>query len=379
MLTILRQTKNWCFTVNNYDGHTMDKVVGYTYCVVGKEVGESGTPHLQGFIQMEKRVRRSGISKMLPTAWIDVMHGTALQAMMYCKKDGDYTECGEFRDTDPKGGASGGKAKAANYKAIIGLAESGQLAKLRDEHPSEYFRHYSTVQRMAMDNPVKPKDLESLDNWWFVGPPDSGKSYEARQQWPNLYDKALNKWWLGYKGELTVLLDDVDKQTCAWLGYFLKRWADHYSFPAETKGFGSQIRPNRIVVTSNYTIEQLWGCDPDLCAAITRRFKVKTFTIPIGIRPWDPSPPKRVIQRQNAATGCGLLAGVQAIYKPQLLDNRSVWSQSTETIVISDDEYSDVEDTVNEEIVEENWYNKFWREGKGYTRPQVVDDSEIEE
>lgn len=59
----------------------------------------------------------------------------------------------------------------------------------------------------------------------------------------------------------------------AWIGYYLKIWADFNSFPAETKGSCAHIRPKRILVTSNYTIEEIWKNQPIEIAAIGRRFK----------------------------------------------------------------------------------------------------------
>ena len=122
-------------------------------------------------------------------------------------------------------------------------------------------------------------DLDTLDNYWIVGPPGTGKSHYARRTYPEHYDKPLNKWWDDYKHQGTVILDDFDENH-ACLGSHLKRWADKYPFTAEVKGGATRLRPLRIVVTSNYTIDQIWK-DQTTREAIGRRFKqmcVKPYT-----------------------------------------------------------------------------------------------------
>lgn len=53
----------------------------------------------------------------------------------------------------------------------------------------------------------------------------------------------------------------------------MKRWADHYKFTAEVKGGATNLRPKRIVVTSNYHPRDIFE-DPLVLAAIERRFDI---------------------------------------------------------------------------------------------------------
>lgn len=80
--------------------------------------------------------------------------------------------------------------------------------------------------------------------------------------------------------ETSVLIDDLSKDH-RFMGYFLKRWCDHYPFRAEYKGGSKTIRPRAIIVTSNYSIEDIFGDDQVLVGAIKRRFKVKHFLDPL--------------------------------------------------------------------------------------------------
>jgi len=82
---------------------------------------------------------------------------------------------------------------------------------------------------------------------------------------------ASNKWWDKYRGEKNVLIEDMDTSH-VYQGYNLKIWADRYAFPVEVKNGADWIRPDVIIVTSNYSIKQVFP-DPSIHLPLLERFK----------------------------------------------------------------------------------------------------------
>lgn len=93
------RARAWCFTLNNYSEEEYEKITKLSckYLVVGKEVGDSGTPHLQGYVEFDNPRMLTGVKKIIgDRVHLEVRLGTALQASDYCKKDGDFFEIGNI-------------------------------------------------------------------------------------------------------------------------------------------------------------------------------------------------------------------------------------------------------------------------------------------
>lgn len=85
-------SKRWCFTLNNYTDDDVSNLVPVfqEYCskyIVGKEVGEQGTPHLQGFFEFKTKRRPINIFNN-PKIHFEKTRGTDLDNVKYCSKEG---------------------------------------------------------------------------------------------------------------------------------------------------------------------------------------------------------------------------------------------------------------------------------------------------
>lgn len=205
---------------------------------------------------------------LLTRAHVEPQRGTCNQAINYCKKDGQFVEWGQ----PPEHG--GGSTQRERWRTLIELAEQGNMQRIRDEFPSEYFRYHERIKSLRIRDSIPING--PLDHEWWYGPTGTGKSSTLWNMFPGHYAKELNKWWDGYNDEEVVAIEEwAPKNECT--ASFLKVWADRYPFPAQIKG-GSlkKIRPRKIIVLSNYTIEQCFPALEDR-EPIKRRFKVVHF------------------------------------------------------------------------------------------------------
>lgn len=92
-------SKRWCFTLNNYteEEHSSIVLTFRDKCskwIIGKEIGESGTPHLQGYCEFKTKVRATSALSFTKRIHWEKAKGTPLENYEYCKKDSIFEEYG---------------------------------------------------------------------------------------------------------------------------------------------------------------------------------------------------------------------------------------------------------------------------------------------
>jgi len=260
---------NYCFTHNNYADTTLEDNIDCQYIVYGKEIGASGTPHLQGFIRFNAQKSLKQAIKALPGCHVEVAN-TFQAAMDYCKKDGDYVE----RGTAPLTQAQKGAGEKRRWDDILLAAQEGRFEDIDPKTRVTQCRNLEFIRSKALRDRALVDTEEK--HYWYHGATGTGKSRRAREENPDAYLKcAANKWWDGYVDQDTVIIEDFDKYHVKQ-GYEMKLWADRYPFPAETKGGSMIIRPKKIIVTSNYHPKDIWE-DNGTLLPILRRFRCVDF------------------------------------------------------------------------------------------------------
>lgn len=224
---------------------------------------------------------------------VTVCRGTYAQNLLYCSKncldaDGGYTADFHQRGDPPLDPVDKAALGRKRYSDAWEAAKRGDIESI---DPDLRLRHYSTIRRIATDFAKPLASLPGPCGIWIWGEAGAGKSssvlgvFRADRTvvkagaFPNAYSKPLpkeNRWWDGYDDAAcdgVVLLDDFDRFMIGHAGN-LKIWAGENPFRAEIKGGSILIRPRKLIVTSQYSIEEIFAADDKTMAALTRRFTV---------------------------------------------------------------------------------------------------------
>lgn len=263
----------WTYTLNNYtpeEGIALAEVE-CKYHICGKEVAPTtGTPHLQGYIILNRQQRLSYMKKLNSRCHWEVAKGNTEQNITYCSKCDDFMEFGER----PKTPVEKGQMEKDRWKAIISHAKAGTL----EEHdPKMYYLHFNTNNRLQAQF-QEPKFIEKkIRVYW--GPTATGKSHKAwTEAGPSAYGKdPRSKFWYGYHGQTNVIIDEfrggIDIS-------HLLRWLDKYPLLVEVKGSSCACAAENIWITSNLH-PNAWYPDLDAATveALCRRLEIVEFKV----------------------------------------------------------------------------------------------------
>ena len=164
--------------------------------------------------------------------------GNAHQNQKYCSKDNNLLlEIG----TPHKQGKRSDIARAVDI-----VKETSSVAAVCDE-----IMNYQAVRHaeLYLKYKEKKRPVQPIQVIWIYGSSGKGKTkkvYDDNKD-EDIFTPINFKWWEGYDGHKTVLIDDIRKDFCKF--HELLKLLDIYPFRVETKGGSRQVQFNKLYIT----------------------------------------------------------------------------------------------------------------------------------
>jgi len=250
------QVSHWVFTVNNPEtllDFALDDLV--RYAVYQLEVGDSGTPHFQGYIEFKRSCKLGRVKQALAedTAHCEPRKGSQLEAVDYCTKE-DTRVDGPWTYGEPSGG-QGARMDLVRLKED--LDRGLDLTNVSDTHFPAFLRYNKGIQ-LYINLRETQTVRENLDVVLYYGPTGTGKSFSASLYGQEAYwrSSSTGQYWEGYAGERVVVLDDFG----GWEPYHtMLRLLDIYPYRVGNKGSSQILRARKIIITSNYRPDEWYN------------------------------------------------------------------------------------------------------------------------
>jgi len=283
------QSCRWCFTLNNYTPLDVDTMrlwgLVVKYLIFAREISESGTPHLQGFVLFKSNQTRHSLRKLWPRAHFEPAKAASHVAAAYCKKDHDFEEFGscpaapqgrtnlyrDFRDWVATHGTRPTMAEvAAEYPSIF--LTSGRVQSFIDflypHNPAVdgELRPYQEGLRLRLEAEASPRKII------FVVDPvgNSGKSWFVDKYTSTHDDTQILS--VGRREDLSFAVDerkrvflfDLPRSSCEFLPYtLLEQLKDKRIFSNKYESRMKQLEktPHVAVFTNEYPDMQKLSSD----------------------------------------------------------------------------------------------------------------------
>lgn len=293
------KSTNWCGTWNNYDEHSILvlKSMGASYGVVGKEVGESGTPHLQIFLHFDNsRTFSSMNNKCQKKCWWKPKYKKARteDSINYCKKgEQSHEEYEKYKTAGENYGKNADITEWGTPPTSQGvrndldqlrneILEGRSVDEIAVEDPMAYHFYNRTMHRIEDLRMRKTYRNFMTEGEWIYGETGTGKSEYAFKDFnPEthyVWAYERNGWNDGYTQQDTVILDEFRGQVC--MNELLRMVDKHPNYFVARRGREPlPFVSKRVIITSALHPKEVFKNleENDKLEQLLRRFKITKF------------------------------------------------------------------------------------------------------
>ncbi len=239
-------------TWNNYTDADIDKFRAWCelrthYSIVGREVGEEGTPHLQGFHQTSGGLSFPAFKKKFPSVHVKrVFEDNGCSE--YCSKDGKVCiSTGEYQEKTP--------GRRTDLLSVAEMAKSGKsMAEIAELAPAAIVQYPSGIARLCTFF-EKPRDRSVAKRCICLW--GESEVHKTRRIWdhldalgvtPYVWENGMPTWWDGYHGQKHVIMDEYRAHLPMSV---LLRLMDRYPMRVQFKGGSCQFVADFLYFTSS--------------------------------------------------------------------------------------------------------------------------------
>lgn len=241
-----KKYQDWVFTCNNYtvldeaNIANLHKAGWIKYVKYSREVAPTtGTKHLQGYLELYKKLPFKDVRGRLPRSRIAFRKGGQQQAIGYVL--GDYTDkAGKYKPANPpedivtlgEPRVIKKRKEATDYKEVAVLTKAGDFNQIEEKYP-----RLMIYDEDIMRKRFKPTvDKTKLD---IVYEEPTGDYY---------LKKLNNRWWDGYAHEKHVVLHYYDQKQKTYLEELLRELSLNRATQFEVKGKHVWVKPELVTI-----------------------------------------------------------------------------------------------------------------------------------
>ncbi len=293
-----QRTRSVVFTVNARHGEELELLDPglwgelCDYCVYSREYATH--EHFQGYMELSRATSWNTLHLLdgLEDAHFEHRRGSQAQAVAYASKRDDPTFLeGPFEYGVKK--AQGQRTELQHIQTELNNGTS--LKQIAQDNFPEWCRFGKCFTAYKLL--ISPKRDWQMDVQIYIGPTGCGKTRLAYDQYgESLYPQLHGKWFDGYDGEETVLIDEYDEPRFTWA--FLLQLLDRYPMTVESKGTIVPFISRRVILTSN-SHPSTWYPTHDYAPLERRTTLLREWSFPII--------PQFIDQRGNPASHSRLL------------------------------------------------------------------------